>query len=160
MTDGPASDVEKWLPVTGAQGYMISSHGRVSGLKGLLKPYVNNVGRYVIDLRGVTGKVHQVHHLVLEAFVEPRPPDAQGLHWDDDSSNNHVSNLRWGGYDDNLYDRVRNGRHHNANKTHCIRGHEYTPVNTFTHKDGRRECRTCRRISRRESMRRRRQKSS
>lgn len=31
----------------------------------------------------------------------------------------------------------------NKNKTHCPRGHEYNTENTYLHKDGRRECRTC-----------------
>lgn len=30
-----------------------------------------------------------------------------------------------------------------AHKTHCSREHEYTPENTYTTPDGRRECRTC-----------------
>lgn len=33
----------------------------------------------------------------------------------------------------------------NARKTHCIHGHEYTASNTME-RDGRRECRTCKRI--------------
>lgn len=31
----------------------------------------------------------------------------------------------------------------NATKTHCIKGHEYTPENTFITKRGARRCRTC-----------------
>lgn len=31
----------------------------------------------------------------------------------------------------------------NARKTHCKRGHEFTPENTYTEKGGRRTCRTC-----------------
>lgn len=29
----------------------------------------------------------------------------------------------------------------------CIRGHEYTEMNTYTYKDGRTECRTCKKIN-------------
>ena len=32
-----------------------------------------------------------------------------------------------------------------ANKTHCPRGHEYTPENTYVAKTGWRSCRACRR---------------
>ena len=32
----------------------------------------------------------------------------------------------------------------NAAKTHCIRGHEFTPENTHVRKGGGRDCRTCR----------------
>jgi hypothetical protein len=30
-------------------------------------------------------------------------------------------------------------------RTHCVHGHEYTPENTITDRNGRRDCRTCRR---------------
>lgn len=31
----------------------------------------------------------------------------------------------------------------NARKTHCLRGHEFSPSNTYTTPDGRRQCRKC-----------------
>lgn len=31
----------------------------------------------------------------------------------------------------------------NASKTHCPRGHEFTPENTYTTTQGKRQCRTC-----------------
>ena len=43
----------------------------------------------------------------------------------------------------------------NARKTHCKRGHEFTPENTYIDADGRRGCRTCRRMARRAADRRR-----
>lgn len=38
------------------------------------------------------------------------------------------------------------GLRHNASKTHCVRGHEFTPENTATLKSGHRHCYTCRRM--------------
>ena len=35
----------------------------------------------------------------------------------------------------------------NVAKTHCPKGHEYTPANTYRYPDGRRRCIECRRIS-------------
>lgn len=82
-----------------------------NGSKGHLKVWLT---------RGVGERSHHyVHTLVLEAFVGPRPTGAQGLHWDDDPTNNAVSNLRWGTPGENLLDCVRNGNHFWANKTHC-----------------------------------------
>lgn len=52
---------------------------------------------------------------------------------------------------DNMRDRIERGRtthgdeHHNSLKTHCPKGHEYTPENTYRDKHhGWRNCRTCR----------------
>jgi hypothetical protein len=33
-----------------------------------------------------------------------------------------------------------------AAKTHCVRGHEYTPENIYRKDDGYRRCRACKRI--------------
>lgn len=38
----------------------------------------------------------------------------------------------------------------NSRKTHCKRGHEFTPENTLIYRDGRRECRNCRNRKQRE----------
>lgn len=55
---------------------------------------------------------------------------------------------------------VRRGKSglHNARKTHCPRGHEYTPENLLPRKNGKRDCRECSRI--RDRARSDRQKSS
>lgn len=45
---------------------------------------------------------------------------------------------------DNNSDRVARGRHHNAVKTHCKNGHEFTPENTYRRSDnGGRRCKAC-----------------
>lgn len=51
-----------------------------------------------------------VHHLVLEAFVGPKPPGQEGLHGDDNPSNNTLSNLSWGTHQQNEDDKVARGR--------------------------------------------------
>lgn len=52
------------------------------------------------------------------------------------------------------------GRGHNkVRETHCIRGHELTPENTFTRRDGRRRCRACMRVIDRLAEKRRRELS-
>ena len=51
-----------------------------------------------------------VHHLVLEAFVGPRPEGTEACHDPDrDPSNNRLSNLRWDTPKANGQDRVRHG---------------------------------------------------
>jgi hypothetical protein len=55
-------------------------------------------------------RTYKVHHLVLIAFVGPRPSGAIGLHGDDNPTNNMPENLRWGTPQDNSDDMARNGR--------------------------------------------------
>jgi hypothetical protein len=86
-----------------------------------------------------------VHHLVLEAFVGPCPPGMVACHWNDVPDDNRLSNLRWATKSENRLDCVRNGGDHNASKTDCVRGHQFTSENT-TLRNGRRHCRECQRI--------------
>jgi hypothetical protein len=154
---------EQWLPVVGFEGsYEVSDHGRIRSLdraisipgRGLrqLKGRVlaqtpDTGGRLTVDLRSNrVRRVARVHCLVLEAFVGPRPtPSMEGLHFDDNLINNHLTNLRWGTSTENSHDCVRNGNHHWANKTRCPQGHDYSSENTYIDPRGRRSCRTCRR---------------
>lgn len=154
---------ERWLPVVGYEGlYEVSDHGQVRsldrivrrGVRGvsrragqMLKPNVLTYGHRQVSLyRGGVRRLRQVHNLVLEAFVGPRPEGLLGLHWDDDPANNHISNLRWGTPRDNTLDMIRNGNHPGLNKTRCKRGHRYTAETTYINKRGQRSCRACRRI--------------
>lgn len=45
---------------------------------------------------------------------------------------------------DNVRDCLQKGRNRNTRKTHCKRGHEFTPENTYAPKPGWRQCRLCR----------------
>jgi hypothetical protein len=91
-----------------------------------------------------------VHHLVLEAFVGPRPAGRQAAHGDGDKANNVVTNLRWATRKENEGDKVRHGtkvfgaRTAQGRKTHCARGHRFDEGNTRRTKRGR-VCRTCER---------------
>lgn len=48
-----------------------------------------------------------------------------------------------GTHSENLYDRIAVGSHPNAGKSHCCRGHEFTPENTLPLVNGWRSCRAC-----------------
>lgn len=148
--------IEEWRPVVGYEDrYLVSNLGQVKSLpkRGrsytiILTPTPAKRGGYpVVSLRdGVSRKVRGVHQLVLEAFVGPRPQGTLALHADDDPANCVLANLRWGTRSDNSHDAVRNGRHAMSSKTHCKRGHEFTPENTWiSPTSGGRTCRACRR---------------
>jgi hypothetical protein len=53
--------------------------------------------------------------------------------------------LQVGTMRDNVQDRDRRGRNHNARKTHCSNGHEYVEENVRVLSDGERQCKTCNR---------------
>lgn len=153
---------EQWRPVVGFEGfYEVSDHGRVRSLdrasrgshgstrkiKGrVLSASSGRDGRRRVQLWGEEGKQRWscVGHLVMEGFGYPRAPGAWLLHWDDNPSNDNLSNLRWGTPSENNADAVRNGTHYQAKKTHCPQGHRFTPENTYVYR-GRRNCRECRR---------------
>lgn len=125
---------ERWLPVVGYEGiYEVSSLGNVRSLTRIvigkwprriptkvLRLIKHKEGYRCVTLygRGKPGK-QLAHHLVLEAFVGPRPPGKEGCHGDRDRAHNDVDNLRWGTRSDNMQDAVRHGTHNRlaANRT-------------------------------------------
>lgn len=147
---------EEWRPVVGHEGaYEVSNLGRVrSRVRNpngrIMSGAVNSSGRIQVKL---AGKLTQVHRVVMEAFVGPVPDGLEVLHWDDDPTNNALSNLRYGTRGENLHDLVRNGKHFQANKVECPHGHPYSAENTRRSR-GKRICITCSRSADRERLRR------
>ncbi len=153
--------MERWLPVVGYEGiYEVSDQGRVRSLdridtrgharrEKVLRPRKTTRDHLAVALYADSVRTDfQVHRLVLEAFVGPRPAGMEGCHWNDIPTDNRLENLRWDTRSANVADSVRNGRHAMANRTHCPQGHPYTPENTYTYPRGARACRECRRIYR------------
>ena len=69
------------------------------------------------------------------------------MHLCDNPACYRYDHLRIGAQADNIADASRKGRTNNQyrGKTHCPQGHEYDEANTYTHPNGRRQCRRCRR---------------
>jgi len=59
---------------------------------------------------GVT-RTRQVAHLVLEAFVGPRPQGQEACHGDGNVANNRLTNLRWDTHSGNMADKLAHGTH-------------------------------------------------
>ena len=108
---------ENWQSVLGHEHtYQISDHGRV---RRLLKPHLQNGSKWRVlktstAPRGycvvtIAGRTRNVHVVVLEAFVCPRPPGKWACHNDGDKSNNSLSNLRWDTPTGNFRDRDSHG---------------------------------------------------
>lgn len=152
---------ELWKPIPGWEGaYEVGDAGRVRSVerrtwcprgKGfwrrvpptILKPAVSR-GYLRVSLQR-DGRVQNVsvHRLVLLAFIGPCPDGMEACHYDDDSANNRLVNLRWDTRRANHADRTRNGGSPNALKTHCPQGHPYSPENTRYERNGSRKCRQC-----------------
>jgi len=129
MTD--PHEEELWRPVVGYEGvYEVSNIGRVRSLTrvvlingrnrtypqhvpGILMAIYYREKRPCVHLRG-RDKMHKyrrVYHLVLEAFVGPRPDGYVACHNDGDTTNSKVVNLRWDTQKANMQDMKAHGTH-------------------------------------------------
>lgn len=155
---------ERWLPVAGYPAYEVSNLGRVRSIPrtitgsdgivrrrrgNILKPGTGTKGHQYVNLfnGGTKQTTKFVHHLVLVAFVGPRPDGTECCHNNGDPSDNRLSNLRWGTSSDNHHDMVRHGRHAFSRRTHCAAGHLLEAPNiapSVAYRSGR-TCLACRR---------------
>ena len=151
--------VTEWRDVPGYEGrYQVSDDGQVLSLprKGSrgrmlkLAPFAHGYRVVNLSLEGAT-RTRLVHHLVLLAFIGPRPDSAVTRHLDGNPANNVLSNLDYGTCAENAADMRRHGTNRNLRKTHCPQGHPYAGVNLFIGKTGNRGCRICRRAQRYEA---------
>ena len=151
---------EIWKPVVGYEGlYEVSDLGRIRSLNrvvtrsngvpmplpgGVLKHHVIRKGHHTVSLwsKG-RKKSFRVHRVVAEAFIPNPEAKPFALHKDDNKEDNTVENLYWGTAKENNEARVANGKDHNRNKTHCLRGHPYNEENTYWESRGSRRCRVC-----------------
>jgi hypothetical protein len=140
--------MEEWRPVVGFETfYEVSSSGHVRSLRtgGVIATWGS---RYPVVKLFVTGNgkptYRYIHQLVAEAFLGPRPLGESVRHLDDVKADNQAQNLAYGTRSENELDKTRNGLNHNANKTRCPQGHEYTSENTYlVPSTGGRMCRVC-----------------
>lgn len=158
----PLGEIEHWLPVVGYEGsYEVSDLGRVRSLDRyvpqgdhrklchgqMLQPGRHRKGHLYVRLgaasRGETNT--WIHHLVLHAFVGPRPPGLECRHLNGNPADNRVCNLKWGTASENVLDKQLHGTDHESNKTRCPAKHLLKPPNLVPGKwdDGHRTCRAC-----------------
>lgn len=113
-------DNEIWKPVPGFETtYKASSFGRIyslhtyNGMKpGLKKITLNPYRGYMyVDLfqHGYKGKTTSVHRVIAKTFI-PNPMNYPCVnHKDGNKLNNHISNLEWCTYKQNMEHAIKNG---------------------------------------------------
>lgn len=108
----PIAPDEEWRPVEGFPKYEVSNYGRVRSVwrasgPQLMKPSPHKGGYFWMAF----GKHNEaVHHLVLKAFVGPKPQaDTECRHLDGNPANNKLDNLVWGTRRENYEDKIRHG---------------------------------------------------
>jgi hypothetical protein len=104
----------EWRPVVGYEGkYLVSDEGFVWTIRRahVLNMELSDSGHLTVQLwRNNKKRRLQVHCLVLEAFVGPRPDGLECCHNDGDAFNNHLDNLRWDTRSANTHDSWRHRR--------------------------------------------------
>lgn len=111
---------ESWRPVVGFPGYEVSDLGRVRSARKILRSGTMSEGYQLVSLRR-DGKGHSrlVHHVVLEAFVGPRPVGMQARHVNErEKGNNRLDNLAWGTPRENEADKIRHGTSQHGERNH------------------------------------------
>lgn len=120
MTGMAVSSAESWLPVPDWPGYEVSDRGRVRSIERqirdgrtagglILKQTPSGAKKYLhVTLSdGWRTKRVAVHQLVKRVHTGPSR-GRQVRHLDDDKTNNHLSNLKYGTQKQNEQDKKRN----------------------------------------------------
>lgn len=100
----------EWRDVVGYEGlYQVSNDGKVRRKPIPLKPGKTGKRKrtsIVVLCKNGKPRTHTISHLVLEAFVSPRPEGYEACHHPDPNpENNRVENLRWDTHQENINDR-------------------------------------------------------
>ena len=94
-----------WKPIPSFPSYEATAEGQVRNKtsKKILKPGAQKSGHLLLWLRrdGVTKAVN-VHTLILEAFVGPRPKGLVATHLNHNPSDNRLCNLKWDTQSNNI----------------------------------------------------------
>lgn len=94
------------------------------------------------------GREHSVyaHRWAHQHFVGPIPEGLEVAHKCGNRACVNPQHLKAITHRENLFDTLTSTRL-NSEKTHCVKGHEYTPENTIYTREGWRQCKKCKKAS-------------
>ena len=143
-------------PIPGHAPYEVDALGTVYGQqKRPLRPSPNRPNGYLavpmtVDNRQIR---RYIHHMVLLAFVGPRPDGMEIRHLNGNCQDNRLVNLRYGTHTENAEDQRRHGTQASP-RNECPRGHDMSGSNVIHGRKPngkpRRQCRQCYNDRRRE----------
>lgn len=153
---------EKWTPVVGFEGlYEVSDAGRVRSVRKAeprhLRTYLRQRGYpYVVLHRDGERYDIALHRVVMTSFVGPRPVGLEIRHLDGDPMNAALSNLTYGTHLQNMADAMEHGTTGlGITREVCVKNlHPLSGDNVYYRRDGRRQCRACRRAADRANAKR------
>ena len=145
-----------WMDIPGWKGYKASLDGQIMSVKDgepkiITQRIDPSTGRLRVDLYqdGFCKRI-PVHRLIALAFLGEPEPGMHVCHNDGNPLNNRLGNLRYDTPKANAQDSITHGTHVSiaiAARTHCNRGHEFTPDNIYWRKgrNGKtyRQCKRC-----------------
>lgn len=139
--------LEEWRPIPRLDIYEMSNFGRLRRGGRILAQHLTPNG-YLVFITSINGKckTYSSHKYVLITFRGAAPEGMECRHLNGIRTDNRIDNLVWGTHSENAVDQVNHGTHRNTRKTHCKRGHEFTPENTYSRDGYKRTCLPCKRI--------------
>lgn len=97
----PCKQDEVWRDVPSMPGTIVSNYGRVAKVR---TTFTTDRGYQKVGVRDTT---REVHCLVAEAFIGPRPEGQVVRHLNCDSTDNRPENLAYGTPQENIHDSIR-----------------------------------------------------
>lgn len=111
--------------------------------------HYGNYGRFGVTIDKYTVKQYHVHRVSMWVYNENFDLEAKELvlHKCGNPLCINPLHLYIGDHSDNTLDQVKDKTHNNSRKDTCIRGHKLSGSNLYITRDGRRNCKKCKDLS-------------
>lgn len=151
--------VTVWIAVPDAPDYEVSDDGQVRSLDRWVYysdgrkrwyagvsiiPSVQRNGYLGLNVGSGLFRHHvELHVLVAEVFIGPKPVGLTVRHADDNRYHNCAHNLSYGTWTENAQDAIRNGRNSKLKRNCCTRDHALVAPNLCEYMLPVRKCKAC-----------------